>query len=71
MDEFERDLAVNTKDVETARASLVERLTVLTDEDLRRGRRGGWSIQEVLRHVIDARWPIQRCWGSCDRRRSN
>jgi hypothetical protein len=54
MDEFERDLAVNTKDVETARASLVERLTVLTDEDLRRGRRGGWSIQEVLRHVIDA-----------------
>jgi hypothetical protein len=54
VDEFERDLSENTKAIETARASLLERLRLLTDEDLRRGRRGGWSIQEVLRHVIDA-----------------
>lgn len=54
MNEFERDLAENTSAIQTARASLLERLRVLTDEDLLRGRRGGWSIQEVLRHVIDA-----------------
>jgi uncharacterized damage-inducible protein DinB len=54
VDEFERDLSENTKAIETARASLLERLRLLTDDDLRRGRRGGWSIQEVLRHVIDA-----------------
>ncbi len=54
MDEFARDLAENTSAIERARASLLERLRTLSDEDLRRGRRGGWSIQEVLRHVIDA-----------------
>lgn len=54
MEEFERDLAENTSAIDKARASLLERLRILSDEDLRRGRRGGWSIQEVLRHLIDA-----------------
>lgn len=54
MDEFARDLTENISSIERARASLLERLRTLSDDDLRRGRRGGWSIQEVLRHVIDA-----------------
>lgn len=54
MDEFQRDLAENLKAIETARTVLLDGLLPLTVEDLHRGRRGGWSIQEVLRHLIDA-----------------
>ncbi len=54
MNEFDRDLADNLKAIETARALLLDRLRPLAVEDLRLGRRGGWSNQEVLRHVIDA-----------------
>ena len=54
MNEFERDLAENLKSIETARAQLLDGLRPLAVEDLRLGRRGGWSNQEVLRHVIDA-----------------
>jgi uncharacterized damage-inducible protein DinB len=54
MNEFERDLAENLKSIETARAQLLDGLRPLAAEDLRLGRRGGWSNQEVLRHVIDA-----------------
>lgn len=54
MDEFERDLAENLQAIEVARDALLGRLRLLGDNDLRSTRRGGWSIQEVLRHVIDA-----------------
>ncbi len=54
MNEFKRDLAENINAMESARESLLDQLRLLTAEDLRRGRRGGWSIREVLRHVIDA-----------------
>ncbi|MEX2246293.1 MAG: DinB family protein [Dehalococcoidia bacterium] len=54
MSEFERDLSENVQAAEGARAALLERLRQLSDEDLRRTRRGGWSVQEVLRHVIEA-----------------
>ncbi len=54
MSEFERDLAENTAAIATSRTLLLDGLRPLTAEDLRRGRRGGWSIQEVLRHLIDA-----------------
>lgn len=54
MSEFGRDLADNLKAIETARALLLDGLRPLAVEDLRLGRRGGWSNQEVLRHVIDA-----------------
>lgn len=54
MDEFERDLAENLEAAAAARSALLGRLRLLTDADLRRTRRGGWSMQEVLRHVIDA-----------------
>lgn len=54
MDEFERDLADNKAAMQAARTALLDRLGTLSDDDLRRTRRGGWSVQEVLRHVIDA-----------------
>jgi uncharacterized damage-inducible protein DinB len=61
--EFERDLADNLQAASTARAVLLERLRLLTDDDLRRTRRGGWSMQEVLRHVIDAEVAYTRVVG--------
>jgi uncharacterized damage-inducible protein DinB len=50
--EFDTDLADNTAAVNHARADLLNRLRTLTDADLDRGRRGGWTIRDVLRHVI-------------------
>ena len=49
MDEFERELAANMTAIDIARASLVQRVRQLTDDDLARTRRGGWSVREVLR----------------------
>ncbi len=54
MNEFERDLAENLQAIEVARDALLKQLRLLGDDDLRSTRRGGWSIQEVLRHLIDA-----------------
>ena len=54
MDEFERDLAGNMTAIDVARASLVQRVRQLSDDDLGRTRRGGWSVREVLRHVIES-----------------
>jgi len=51
---FERDLAENLDVATKARAVLLARLRTLTDEDLPRTRRGGWAMQDVLRHVIDS-----------------
>ena len=52
--EFERDLAENLAAIAVARDVLLRQVHLLGNDDLRRTRRGGWSIQEVLRHVIDA-----------------
>ena len=54
MEEFQRDLAENVKAIGAARRALLEQITRLSDDDLRTTRRGGWSVQEVLRHLIDA-----------------
>ncbi len=54
MDEFARDLAANMTAVDVARASLAQRVRQLTDDDLTRTRRGGWSVREVLSHVIES-----------------
>ncbi len=61
--QFERDLAENIDAAAAARTALLERLRLLADEDLRRTRRGGWSMQEVLRHVIDAEIAYARVVG--------
>jgi uncharacterized damage-inducible protein DinB len=54
MDEFQRDLDENLGAIRDARAELLKEVRSLTTDDLQRVRRGGWSVQEVLRHVIDA-----------------
>lgn len=54
MDEFQRDLANNRSAIHTAREELLDRLRTLADDDLGQERRGGWSVRQVLRHVIDA-----------------
>lgn len=38
VEEFERDLAENTSAIDKARASLLERLRILSDEDLCEGK---------------------------------
>ena len=50
--EFERDLAVCRSDLDAARAQLLDVLGRLRDADLERARRGGWTVQRVLEHVI-------------------
>lgn len=52
--EFERDLKDNLAAAGASRSELLTRLRPLSDVDLQRARRGGWSLQEVLRHVIAA-----------------
>jgi uncharacterized damage-inducible protein DinB len=54
MGEFQRDLLENLKAIESARGALLRQVRELSGDDLRATRRGGWSVQEVLRHVIDA-----------------
>ena len=54
MDEFNRNVEENLDAIRLARSELLEAVRSLTAEDLQRVRRGGWSVQEVLRHVIDS-----------------
>jgi uncharacterized damage-inducible protein DinB len=54
VDEFNRDLEENLNAIRLARSELLEAVRSLTADDLQRVRRGGWSVQEVLRHVIDS-----------------
>lgn len=50
--EFERDLANCRSELVAARAALLDGLGALSDADLERARRGGWTVQRVLEHVI-------------------
>jgi uncharacterized damage-inducible protein DinB len=52
--EFAQDLGDNRAAIADARDALLDELRGLNDGDLTRARRGGWSVQQVLRHVIDA-----------------
>lgn len=54
MDEFRRDLDENLHAITSARAALLQKVRSLSADDLERIRRGGWSVREVLRHVIDS-----------------
>jgi uncharacterized damage-inducible protein DinB len=54
MTTFDTELAEATTAIERARASFLDLLRGLTDDDLARGRRGGWAVRDVIRHVIDA-----------------
>lgn len=54
MDEFHRDLEENISGIRHARAELLKEVRALSADDLQQVRRGGWSVREVLRHVIDS-----------------
>jgi len=50
--EFDRDLTNCCSELDAARAGLLDGLGALSDGDLERARRGGWTVQRVLEHVI-------------------
>ena len=50
--EFDRDLANCRSELDAARAQLLAGLGAVSDADLERARRGGWTVQRVLEHVI-------------------
>jgi len=54
MDDFERDLQDNLRAINKARSELLKEVRGLSADDLQHVRRGGWSVQQVLRHVIDS-----------------
>ena len=54
--EFESDLAELKTDIDASRAELDAAVAALSDSDLDRARRGGWSTRRTLEHVIDAEW---------------
>ena len=58
--EFETDLVTIHKNIEAARAALLDAVSGLRDPDLDRARRGGWPIRRVLEHVIQSEWAYSR-----------
>ena len=54
--EFERDLEHARTEMDAARQELLAVIGALTDDDLDRERRGGWSVRRVLEHVIQSEW---------------
>jgi uncharacterized damage-inducible protein DinB len=50
--EFEKDFESVLKAVKQARDELFDLLTTLEESDLERGRRGSWTIRQILEHVI-------------------
>jgi len=58
--ELEQDLATNREALASARAELLDALAALTDADLERGKRGGWTVGRVLDHVIQSEWLYAR-----------
>jgi hypothetical protein len=53
---FTADLEAITAELTDDRASLISTVQKLSDADLDRARRGGWSIRRVLEHVIEFEW---------------
>ena len=54
MPAFDAEFAENTAAIARARTALLDRVHRLSDDDLARGRRGGWTVRDVLRHVLTA-----------------
>jgi hypothetical protein len=55
-DEFHRDLANLRAQLDASRSDLLEVVQSLRPVDLDRGRRGSWTVQRVLEHVIHSEW---------------
>ena len=60
MDEFQAHLAELTAELAGQRSRLLSTLDELSDADLERARRGGWTVAKVLQHVLDAEWHYAR-----------
>jgi hypothetical protein len=58
--ELNAELSAVQQDVEQAREELLTTLDALTDEDLSRARRGGWTAGRVLHHVLQSEWHYER-----------
>jgi len=54
--EFDSDLRELKEELSASRADLLASLESLADADLERGRRGGWTIAQVLGHVIQSEY---------------
>src|SRR2546423_14217021 len=48
------DLRRVLRDIEASRRSLLSVVTPLTREDLGYARRGGWTIERILQHIIES-----------------
>lgn len=59
-EEFHRDLAAARDSLTSAREGLLAVVSALAEDDLRRARRGGWSVRKVLEHVIHSEWLYTR-----------
>ncbi len=57
---FERDLAAARSELDAARQELLGVAEALSDADLDRARRGGWTVRRVLEHVIQSEWLYAR-----------
>jgi hypothetical protein len=52
MSEFETDLQGVLADLDNARSGLIAVVEALGFDDMGRGRRGGWTVRDILLHVI-------------------
>ncbi len=58
--EFERDLTAARDQLRAPRVELLAVVDALSDADLDRSRRGGWTVGRVLEHVIQSEWLYAR-----------
>jgi hypothetical protein len=56
MADFNDELAGCIADLEDARRGLLATIDSLSDADLERGRRGGWTLRRVIEHLIHSEW---------------
>ncbi len=54
--EFDRDLEAVRRECGLDRETLLSVVAALSDADLDRARRGGWTVRRVLEHVIQSEW---------------
>lgn len=58
--EFDSDLAAVHAGLNAARSQVTEAVASLSDPDLERARRGGWTVRKVLDHLISSEWLYSR-----------
>jgi len=58
--ELDKDLQSSRTGLDAARDELLAVVAALSEDDLERGRRGGWTVRRVLEHVIWSEWMYSR-----------